>query len=144
MVPDIEDTVDANGRLLNQLPAYDKIINSVVALQLGESLYMGKVTQRALGPDGTRAGTYDDNPMLNSIVYEVEFPNGQVKEYAANVITENMLTQAGSDGYSTTILKATIDYQKDETVAVSKADQYIHISSRQKRLRKTTVGCLAT
>jgi hypothetical protein len=31
-VPDIEDSVDANGMLLNQLPAYDKIIHSEVAL----------------------------------------------------------------------------------------------------------------
>jgi hypothetical protein len=29
---DIEDSVNANGRLLNQLPAYDKIIHSKVAL----------------------------------------------------------------------------------------------------------------
>jgi hypothetical protein len=139
-VPDIEDTVDANGQLLNQMPAYDKIINSEVALQLGEGFSTGKVTQRAIGPDGTTAGTYDDNPMLNSIVYEVEFPDGQVKEYAANVIAENMLTQVDSDGYSTTILKAIIDYRKDEAVAVSKADQYVHTSSGQKRQRKTTVG----
>jgi hypothetical protein len=27
-IPDIEDSVDASGRLLNHLPAYDKIIHS--------------------------------------------------------------------------------------------------------------------
>jgi hypothetical protein len=68
-IPEIEDSVDANGQLLNQLPAYNKIIHSEVALQLGESIFTGKVTKRALGPDGRTAGTYDDNPMLNSIVY---------------------------------------------------------------------------
>jgi hypothetical protein len=139
-IPEIEDSVDANGLLLNQLPAYDKILHSEVALQLGDSMSTGKVTQRALGPDGRTAGTYDDNPMLNSIVYEVEFPDGQVKEYAANVIAENMLTQVDSDGYSTTILKAIIDYRKDEAVAVPKADRHVYTSSGQKRLRKTTVG----
>jgi hypothetical protein len=40
-VPDIEDSVDANGLLLNQLPAYDKMLHSKVALQLGESLSTG-------------------------------------------------------------------------------------------------------
>jgi hypothetical protein len=78
--------------------------------------------------------------MLNSIIYEVEFPDGQVKEYAANVIAENMLTQVDSDGYSTTILKAIIDYWKDDAVAVPKADQYVYTSSGQKPLQKTTVG----
>jgi hypothetical protein len=97
------------------------------------------VTQRALGPDGRTAGPYDDNPMLNSIIYEVEFPDGQVKEYAVNVITENMLTQVDYDGYSTTILKPIIDYRKDKAVAVPKADQYVYTSSGKKRLRKTTV-----
>jgi hypothetical protein len=141
-IPDIEDSVDANGLLLNQLSAYDKIIHFEVALQLGENMSTGKVTQRALGPDGRTAGTYDDNSMLNSIVYEVEIPDGQVKEYAANVIAENMLMQVDSDGYSTTILKAIIDYCKDKAVAVPKADKYVYTSSGQKRLRKTTVGWL--
>jgi hypothetical protein len=137
-----EDSIDANRRLLNQRPAYKKIMHSEVALQeLGDSISTGKVTQHALGPDGRTAGSYDDNPMLNSIIYEVEFPDGQVKEYTVNVIVENMLTQVDSDGYSTTILKAIIDYQKGEALAVPKADKYVYISSRQKRLQKTTVGC---
>ncbi len=66
-VPDIEGTVDANGKLLNQQPAYDKILHSEVSLQLGESMTVGRVTKRALGPDGTVAGTYDENPCLNTM-----------------------------------------------------------------------------
>jgi hypothetical protein len=37
-VPAIEDTVDANGRLLEQQPAYDRIINAEVQLQLRRQL----------------------------------------------------------------------------------------------------------
>ena len=44
--------------------------------------------------DGNIVGTYDDNPILNTIVYDVEFPDGAVKQYAANVIAENMYTQS--------------------------------------------------
>jgi hypothetical protein len=98
IVPKIEDTVDANGRLLNQMPAYDQILHSEVSLQTGEEMSVGKVIQRALGPNGTVAGTYDENPFLNTIIYEVEFPNGDVKEYAANIIAKNMLTQVNPDG----------------------------------------------
>jgi hypothetical protein len=139
-VPDIEDMVDANGKLLNQQPAYDKILNSEVSLQLGESMTVGKVTKRAIGPDGTVAGTYDENPCLNTMIYEVEFPDGQLKEYAANVIAENMLTQVDSDGYSLTMMEAITDYRKDEAVAVPKIDSYLTTTSGQKRRRKTTVG----
>jgi hypothetical protein len=67
---------------------------------------VGKVTKRALGPNGTVAGTHDENPCLNSMIYEVEFPDGQLKEYAANVIAGNMLTQVDSDGYSLTMMEA--------------------------------------
>ena len=45
-----------------------------------------KIAQRAHGPDVTVVGRYDENPMLNSIVYEVEFQDGQFKEYSANSI----------------------------------------------------------
>ena len=81
VVPDVEDTVDATGKLLNQHPAYDRIINAKVALQLEEEVTTGKVTRQVLGPDGQVAGMYDDNPFLNTIIYEVEFPDGQVKDY---------------------------------------------------------------
>ena len=43
----------------------------------------GKVKRRAIGPDGKVIGLYDENPIMNFIIYEVEFPDGQVKEYAA-------------------------------------------------------------
>ena len=109
VVPDVEDTVDATGKLLNQHPAYDRTINAEVALQLEEAVTTGKVTPRALGPDGQVAGTYDDNPFLNTIIYEVEFPDGKVKDYAANVIAENMLTQVDSDGFALTMMDGIID-----------------------------------
>jgi hypothetical protein len=34
---------------------------------------------------------------MNSIVYEVEFPDGELKEYAANILAENMLSQVNVD-----------------------------------------------
>ena len=140
IVPDIEDMVDANGRLLNQMPAYDRILHSEVSLQMGEEMSVGKVIQRALGPDGEVAGSYDENPFLNTMIYEVEFPNGDIKEYAANIIAENMLTQVDLDGYSLTMMKGIIDFKRDDAVAVPKSDMYVVTSRGQKKMRKTTVG----
>jgi hypothetical protein len=139
-VPDIEDTVDANGKLSNQQPVCDKILQSEVSLQLGEGMTVGKVTKRALGPDGTITGAYDENPVLNAITHEVEFPDGQLKECAANVIAENVLTQVDSDGFSLTMMEAMIAHRKDETVAGPMADKHLTTPSGQKRLRKTAVG----
>ncbi len=47
-----EDIVDSTGKLLNQQPAYDRIINAEVQMQLGEEMVSGKVLQRTIGPDG--------------------------------------------------------------------------------------------
>ena len=44
---------------------------------------MGKVKYHALGPKGKVVGKYDDNPFLNLMTYEVEFVDGQVREYSA-------------------------------------------------------------
>jgi hypothetical protein len=77
---------------------------------------------------------------LNAITCEVEFPDGQLKEHAANVVAENMLTQVDSDGFSLTMMEAMIDHRKDETVAAPVADKCLMTPSGQKRLRKTAVG----
>jgi hypothetical protein len=103
---------------------------------------VGKVTKHALGPDGTVAGTYDENPCLNTMIHEVEFPNGQLKEHAANVIAENMLTQVDSDGHSLTMMEAITDCRKDEAVAVPKINKHLTTTSGQKRLGKTAVGAM--
>ena len=49
--------VEATGKLLNQHLAYDRIINAEVALQLDEEVTTGKVTRRAIGPDGQVRGS---------------------------------------------------------------------------------------
>ncbi len=136
IIPEVEDTVDSSGRLLNQQPMYDRIINAEVQLQNGDELTTGKVMRRALGPDGTTVGSYADNPILNSIVYEVEFPDGQTKEYAANTIAENMLSQIDADGYSTSLMQGIVDFRKDESTAVPKSDKWVVTSRGQRRQRQ--------
>ena len=140
LIPETEDSVDCNGTLINQHPAYDRLLNAQVSLPDGDKDVIGKVIQRSIGPDGKITGVYDDNPMLNSIIYDVELPDGQLKEYAANVIAENMLTQVDSDGYSTTMMKGIVDFSKDEAVAVPKSEGMISTKRGHRRLRKTTKG----
>ena len=101
---------------------------------------MGKVARRSLDADGRMTGTYHDNPFLNTITYDIEFPDGQVKEYGANIIAVNMLTQVNSDGYSLSLMDSIIDHQRDLSQAILMDDKHITMKSRQKQLRKTTKG----
>ena len=137
---EVEDIVDSTGKLINQQPAYDQIINAEVQLQLGEEMVNGKVIQRAIGPDGKVTGTYDNYPFLNSIIYDVEFHDGQVKEYAANIIAENMFTQVDSDGMSTTLMEAIVDHRRDDEKSLEHNDKYVHTKIGRRHLRKTTKG----
>ena len=103
-IAEIEDTVDTNGKILNQLPAYDMLLNAEVQMQLDEDYAIGKLKMCALGSDGMVSGKYNDNPFLNSITYEVEFSDGQVKEYLANSVAKHMMTQVNVDVYSLTLM----------------------------------------
>ena len=94
---------------------------------------------RTVGPDGKTSGTFHDTTIFNSIVYDVEFPDGEVKEYAVNVIAENMLLQVDNEGFILTLLDSILDFKQDEQ-AVSKDNQYATIKRGRRRLSKTTCG----
>jgi len=139
VAPEIEDVVDSTGKMLDQQLACDAAINAKAQPQLGEEFAVGRVKQCAVGPDGKLAGTCDENPVLNSIVCEVEFPDGEVRECSANIIAENMLTQIDLDGCSLSLMKGIIDCRKDE-MAVPMEDKCICTKSGQCRLRHATSG----
>ena len=120
--------------------AFDTIINAEVMKQNGDEMAMGKVARRSLDADGRTTGTYHDNPFLNTITYDVEFPNDQFKEYSANIINENMLTKVDSYRYSLSLMDSIIDHQRDPSQAIPIEDKYITTKSGQKHLRKTTKG----
>ena len=63
-----------------------------------------------------------------------------MKDYAANVIAENMLTQVDSDRFTLTMMDGIIDYEKDNAVAIPKSDAYVVTRHGRKRHRRTTVG----
>ena len=73
--------------------------------------------------------------MLNTMVYDVEFPDGSIREYRANVISDNMYSQVDSEVFSDSILSGIPDFAKD-TTAIQKVYQYIITKSGQRRMRK--------
>ena len=107
----IENVVTYRGHVLNQQLAYDTLISAEVILyNEANRQIQGQVKRYALDYEGWTSGTYNNNLLLNTIVYEVELADGQVKEYLANVITNNILSQVNNDSFSTSILKGTINH----------------------------------
>jgi len=81
-------------------------------------------------------GTYNDNPLLSIHPYDGEFDDSNVKEYAANTIAENLLTQVDDEGFTTTHLEAIVGHcQLPDAVFAS--DSSAITKRGAKRLRKT-------
>jgi len=115
------EAVDARGTTLFQQSVTDTMINAEVLLPQGEGLVAAKVIRRSLDEDGKVIGNHNDMPMFNTMLYDVEFPDGAVKPYAANVIADNIDEQVDSEGSN--IVKSIDDYLADEN-AVSKENQF--------------------
>ena len=43
-------------------------------------------------------GTYSENPMLNTLMYDVQLPDGATKAYAANMVAQNIYNSVDYDG----------------------------------------------
>ena len=71
--------------------------------------------------------------------YDVEFPDGEIKEYRANAIAENMYAQVDTYGHSHTILDSILDFHKHDS-AVDCTDKYVVTKSDTRRMRQITTG----
>ena len=93
------DPVNKDGTPVFEHSLSDTLINAEVLLPQGEELAKCKVKGRHVGPNGEVTGQFHKNPLLNSIVYDVEFPDGAIQEYSANIIAQNMYSTLDEDGH---------------------------------------------
>ena len=138
-VPLEADLVDASGKPVNQQSIADLLINAEVVLPQGEEMQMAKVVRRAVDNNGKLVGTFDENPVLNSMIYDVQFPDGAVKQYAANIIAENILYQVDSNGKHSHVLEGIVDCKSDGS-AVTKENAFVVTKRGKRSLRQTTIG----
>ena len=117
---------------------YDGYITAQVLLPKGEEFQIGTVVKRRLDDDGKPIGTSNSNPILDSREYEVEFDDGCVLEYSANVIAENLYSQVDAEGRRFVMLQEILDHQKDNS-AVPKDDEFV-VSNGKRVRRYTTKG----
>ena len=75
----------------------DVLINAEVLLDDGDSAALARVVCQAVDSDGKVIGKWDSNPILNTLVYECEFNDGTIKEYAENIIAFNIYEEGDAD-----------------------------------------------
>ena len=66
------------------------LIKVEVPIPQGNNLVNGKVIERSKESIGEMQGSYNDDSLLNTLVYDGEFPDETIREYGANQIAQNM------------------------------------------------------
>ena len=133
------DTVQIDGTTVFEQPITDHWIHAELNLPQGEEMKKVKVVGWSKDGDGNIIGKYEINPMLNTMVYDVDFPDGSISKYRANLRENNMYPQVDSRGFLHSILFGILDFAKYTTI-VQKGNQYIITKSGQRRMRISTVG----
>ena len=105
----------------------------------GEKFQNAKVIGQSKDGNGEPIGSYDINPFLNTTIYDVEFLDGKIRKYGANVIAENMYSQVDAEGYRYQLLDTIVDHKQDGD-AIHPNDLYINTKSGQKLMIQTTAG----
>ena len=72
-------------------------------------------------------------------MYKVEFPDGEVRPYAANIIAKNIWSQVDPEGQRYVIFEPIIDHHIDSAIAVSKTNMYLIVNGRR-TMQKSTAG----
>ena len=58
--------------------AADLLMNAKVLLPQGEEKRMAKVIKRSVDSDGKEIGNYNELLVLNTMLYDVQFPDGSI------------------------------------------------------------------
>ena len=94
------------------METYDSYISSQVMLPRGDEYKVGQIIRRKRDHDGNPIGKGNHNPILDTRIYEVKFGDGEVLEYAANVIAENIYSQVDDEGHYQLLLDEIVDHKK--------------------------------
>lgn len=132
-IPDLDGTsheVDSS--------AFDKFlgINVNISASDGKSTVIRKVTKRKRDHGNALIGQYNENPILNTALYQVETPDRNIHTYTTNRITEQIWNQVDDD-YN--VLYKIIGHRK-ESDAVSKDEGFNTTASGTRKRVVTTKG----
>jgi hypothetical protein len=118
----------------------DTYVNMEIALPRdGEGPEFARVTKRLRDANGIPIGTANDNPILDTRVYEVEYLDGHKASLAANTIAENMFAQVDEEGNRFVLMDSIADHRVDGH-QLGQEEAFIKSGDRGRRRRETTKG----
>lgn len=91
--------------------SYDQYLTAQVLLPQGGEAMKATVIGHKRDQNGKPIGVRNSNPLLDTRLYEVEFPDGSTEEITANLIAETLFSQVGNEGRSYLVLKEVVDHR---------------------------------
>ena len=121
----------------------DTYLNKEIAIARGagdsEDVQYGRVIKRSRDAEGRPIGTANDNPLLDTREYSVEFLDGHDESISANLIAQHLYSQIDEEGKRHVLLDDIVDHRKG-TQAIDKEDAFVTMSNGVKRRKQTTQG----
>jgi hypothetical protein len=117
----------------------DEYLTAEVLLPLGGDVTKARVIGRKRDADGNPVGRRNNNPILDTREYEVEFPDGSTDVFTANTIAESMYSQIDDEGNSFAIMDAITDHKSDGS-ALTKDDGFVEGPNGQRTPKMSTKG----
>jgi hypothetical protein len=119
--------------------AHDNYVGVDLLFPKGRTMTRGRVTARKRDATGNPKGRANDNPILDTREYTVEFDDGDVSELTANLIAESMYAQCDPDGNQYVLLDSLIDYRRLDT-ALKLSDQTVVRNDNRTYKKRNTIG----
>jgi hypothetical protein len=94
---------------------YNRFTSAEVVLPKGDYQYIAKVMGRKRDRVGNVIGHFHPNPILDTSIHEVMFPDGTIQDYSANVLAEALYSQVDEEGNRWLLLKDIIDHREDDS-----------------------------
>ena len=118
----------------------DTYVNMELALPRNDNgPTFARVTKRLKNAQNEPIGFANENPILDTRVYEVEFTDGYKARLAANAIAMNMFSQVDSEGNRYVLFDSIVDHRVDGT-QLNKDNAFISTKNGGRKRIKSTKG----
>jgi hypothetical protein len=117
----------------------DNYLSAELMLLKGGVMVKGRVTARKRDWEGNPVGRANDNQILDTRSYIVNFDDSLQTELTANVIAESLYLQCDPNGNQYVVLEEIVDHQCLPT-AIRLSDQKIICADGKTYLKHSTIG----
>jgi hypothetical protein len=127
---DTQDETDLPPLDVDEEDTLDPLINAEIMLPLCDGIALASVMERKRVHDGSSIGRRNRNPLLDSRIYIVKFPDGEMKDVGYNILAEHLFPQMDKDGNQFRLFSGIIVHRRNGS-AVDKEDK-MRISGKKK------------